>query len=667
MGSYRCPACWPVARQILRVAVLIVCLGVSLLAPRVDAQSLAPRPQNPGSAAQTIDASHSFVVDLDGPWRIHDGDDPNFADPALDDSSWPLIRAHQPFHPSRTPSASSRYYNRFIWVRIHLRLPTAAGPLALAVYPDWMEQYEVFVNGSRIASTQRMANPTLGYEPPFPVALPQSGDIVLAVRFYCGPFDYDLLRFPRVSIGSSGSIQSAIELDHLRALNNGTVANCVCFCICMLVGITAMILYRTQRDHDEYLWLGIATLMLALANALYTAIQLGWLPYSFAVAMAGSYASYIFNAAQIEFVVRFTRTRRNWPIWIVQGFMLIAPLLFMFTLTMVGYRFMLVIGLGLFLAAEIACFVSAYRRGVAESRLLLIPALAAQVLNLAWGAATAYPNVVPWRDEFRFGVIGISVNYLGYMLFCLGIAAVVLYRFIRVARDEAHAAGELEAARTVQQVLVPEHIPTIPGFAIEAVYHPAGQVGGDFYQIIPTASGGVLIAIGDVSGKGMPAAMTVSLLVGTVRTTARYTHNPAEILCAMNEGILGRSNGGFTTAMVLRIDDDGTLTVANAGHLAPYSSGRELSIENGLPLGLASDVEYKETRLQLSPGDTLTLLSDGVVEAQSESGELFGFERTAAISHKPAEKVAQAARAFGQQDDITVVTLALEPAAALQA
>jgi serine phosphatase RsbU (regulator of sigma subunit) len=135
----------------------------------------------------------------------------------------------------------------------------------------------------------------------------------------------------------------------------------------------------------------------------------------------------------------------------------------------------------------------------------------------------------------------------------------------------------------------------------------------------------------------------------------------------MNQRLLGRSNGGFTTAMVLRIDDDGTLTIANAGHLARYNNGREVSVENGLPLGLVSDVGYEESRLHLAPSDTLTLLSDGVVEAQSVSGELFGFERAAAISHEPAEKVAQAARAFGQQDDITVVTLTLEPAAVLQA
>ena len=271
------------------------------------------------------------------------------------------------------------------------------------------------------------------------------------------------------------------------------------------------------------------------------------------------------------------------------------------------------------------------------------------------------------RDHVSDWPFPMTMNEISTTLSQLSIFGILLLRFARSRRDEERLKNELEAARAVQQVLVPEHIPTIPGFAIEAVYHPAGEVGGDFFQVIPAPSGGVLVVIGDVSGKGMPAAMTVSLLVGTVRTLAHYTQGPAEILAAMNQRILGRSSGGFTTAMVLRLDDDGTLTIANAGHLAPYNNGRELSIENGLPLGLASDVVYNETRLQLTEGDTLTLLSDGVVEAQSASGELFGFARTAAISTEPAEKVAQAAQAFGQTDDITVVTLTLAPALVLQA
>src|SRR5580698_2968988 len=101
-------------------------------------------------------------------------------------------------------------------------------------------------------------------------------------------------------------------------------------------------------------------------------------------------------------------------------------------------------------------------------------------------------------------------------------------------------AAELEAGRVVQQVLIPEEIPTVEGFEIQSVYKPYGEVGGDFFQVLPVKSGhgGVLVIIGDVSGKGMPAAMTVSLLVGTVRTLAHYTQGPGEILAAMNQRML---------------------------------------------------------------------------------------------------------------------------------
>jgi len=183
-------------------------------------------------------------------------------------------------------------------------------------------------------------------------------------------------------------------------------------------------------------------------------------------------------------------------------------------------------------------------------------------------------------------------------------------------------------------------------------------VGGDFFQILPCTKGGVLAVIGDVSGKGMPAAMTVSLLVGTVRTLAHFTQSPGEILAAMNQRMLGRSSGGFTTCLVLRADADGQLTVANAGHIAPYLAGNELPLENGLPLGLSAESTYAESTFQLAERQQLTLLTDGVVEAREKSGALFGFERTAAISRESAENIAQAAQAFGQDDDITALTLA---------
>ena len=120
----------------------------------------------------------------------------------------------------------------------------------------------------------------------------------------------------------------------------------------------------------------------------------------------------------------------------------------------------------------------------------------------------------------------------------------------------------------------------------------------------------------------MPAAMTVSLLVGTLRTLAHYTQSPGEILAAMNQRMLGRSRSGFTTCLVLLAAPDGTVTVANAGHISPYLKGRELPLENGLPLGLMAESAYPEATFHQEEDEQLTLVTDGVVEARAASGEL---------------------------------------------
>jgi len=267
------------------------------------------------------------------------------------------------------------------------------------------------------------------------------------------------------------------------------------------------------------------------------------------------------------------------------------------------------------------------------------------------GSGTYLPDSA-LATAYRFDAACIFATFLA--------SALLTTKHINSEGDrQLRAETELEAARAVQQVLVPDEVPSLNGFKIASVYCPAGQVGGDFFQILPAAHGGVLIVIGDVSGKGMPAAMTVSLLVGTLRTVVHYTENPGEILAEMNRRMLVRSKEGFTTCLVLRADRDGTLTMANAGHLPPYCEGEELAMENGLPLGLDAETTYREVKSELKPGARLTLLTDGVVEARSARGELYGFARTQALSQKDAEEIAEAARAFGQEDDITVVTLAL--------
>lgn len=228
-------------------------------------------------------------------------------------------------------------------------------------------------------------------------------------------------------------------------------------------------------------------------------------------------------------------------------------------------------------------------------------------------------------------------------------------------------ASEMEAAREVQQVLLPDALDQCDGFAVKCVYQPADEVGGDFFQQIADGKGGMLIVVGDVSGKGLPAAMLVSVLVGAIRAEAAHGVDPAKIMHSLNERMVGRSHGGFTTSLAAHISAEGLLTIANAGHLAPYVNGREIEIPGALPLGLVANVTYETTTLSLTAGDRVTFVSDGVVEAQGRAGELFGFERTRAISNQPAELIATAAQAFGQKDDITVVTVDFADLAGLAA
>ena len=99
------------------------------------------------------------------------------------------------------------------------------------------------------------------------------------------------------------------------------------------------------------------------------------------------------------------------------------------------------------------------------------------------------------------------------------------------------------------------------------------------------------------------------------------------------------------------------MTLANAGNPAPYRNGEEMAVPSGLPLGLVAEGRYEETRYQIAPDDRLTFVSDGILEATNAKGELYGFERTQAVSNQTADTIAEAARQFGQEDDITVVSL----------
>jgi serine phosphatase RsbU (regulator of sigma subunit) len=303
-----------------------------------------------------------------------------------------------------------------------------------------------------------------------------------------------------------------------------------------------------------------------------------------------------------------------------------------------------------------------YWRGNREAGVLLVPVLLANItavlrdIEFVFGTHHLARATLLWHDV-EFSEWDISL-----ILSLIAIGIVLFFRATHAAREQAFQNAELESARTVQHVLVPAILPNIPNLRIESVYYPAQQVGGDFFQIIPLPeSDATLIVIGDVSGKGLPAAMNVALIVGTLGTLAETAASPAKILEGLNRRLYGRSDG-FTTCLALRIARDGHVTFANAGHINPFLAGKEIDIANGLPLGLHLHAAYEETELTLAKGDTLTLLTDGVVEAQDpRTRALFGFERTAAISGGSAEEIAGAARSFGQEDDIAVLTLQYLP------
>ena len=151
--------------------------------------------------------------------------------------------------------------------------------------------------------------------------------------------------------------------------------------------------------------------------------------------------------------------------------------------------------------------------------------------------------------------------------------------------------------------------------------------------------------------------MTVAALAGALDN--EFSRSPGEVLEHLNRALLLRKGEGFVTCCAALLERSGEVRIANAGHLSPYAGGVEVPVEAALPLGVVDGATYAETLSQIDEGEGLTFLSDGVVEAANSGGELFGFERTREISEKAANEIAEASKAWGQNDDITVVSVRL--------
>jgi hypothetical protein len=628
-----------------------------------------PPPAEAPSATFSLDKDREQIVMMDGLWRFHPGDDPRWADPGFSDSSWPLISSDKGWSPQGYKNMGGMG-----WYRIKVQIPGGNEPLSLYV-PLVETCYEVFADGKLIG--------TFGGMPPHEEAvfpMPEAYDLPKATTDHAHPLLIALRiwHWPYWASFESGGIHRGIEIGQshliqrrLAAQVNTAILHSVSqLFLCVLktlAGLAALVFFVIRKQEREYLWFGLMMLLDGAgsgAGFYYQSHHIAGINRSDSIGIALQTVS---GLAAIAFYFRLLHGKRDWLLWFAIGSIAASPCIQVARqLVLISAAQSQVLRGLAYIPFAIWILNLLIRRafqGLPDARLLLAPVLLQQlssrtydvlvaIYQAGWGYIPWGWLIITWQSPFPFSLFDVIDA-----LFLIAMLAILIHRFTRTRMQEERFANEFEAARTIQQVLVPETIPTIPGFTIQSVYKPFGEVGGDFFQIIPTPSDGILGVIGDVSGKGMPAAMTVSLLVGTVRTLAHYTHGPGEILAAMNQRMLARSQGGFTTCLVFRADVDGRLTVANAGHLAPYLNGTELSVQNGLPLGLDAGSTYLESTFRLSYGDQLTLMSDGVVEARNKTRELYGFDRAAQIAKDSAESIARAAQEFGQEDDITIVTL----------
>lgn len=242
---------------------------------------------------------------------------------------------------------------------------------------------------------------------------------------------------------------------------------------------------------------------------------------------------------------------------------------------------------------------------------------------------------------------------------------------IEELRRQAEIEQDLRLARDIQQGLLLEAVPRLPGWEISAISLPAHELGGDLYDFLPMANGWHGIMIGDVSGKGLPAALRMAVARTVFRHAARRDRGPGTTLAETNSGIMSEIPQGMVTMLYAKIDTlHGDFWLANAGHNYPIvMNGQVAELElSGLPLGVDDEGQYDEVHACIEPGNTVVLYTDGVVEAGPPEGEIYSYSRLEqmlrANAHlKPRALVAallQELRSWNghqQADDITVVVI----------
>jgi phosphoserine phosphatase RsbU/P len=656
----------PARRNLLSIRQFLLalpaCVALILLPCRAAAQT-QPNVEV-GNGVLKVNSWPSKLVHLKHGWRFHRGDNPAYARPDFDDSSW------QPVSLGRLQNGSLGAS----WYRMRIELPPHHGPLALGIF-GVTGAYEVYLNGVLVPTSRLL--PTWRDKISLKsIPLPPTGDqFELAIRCV----NPRMLR--KLTILIHAQLGTREEIDHIIALDRaafilGSDASLPVEIAAIFAGLAVLGLFYFQRQHTEYLWLGFYLITLGSSYLVYLASVSTLLPVSWNN-LYGDPTTYLFMLLQIEFTFAFIHQKVSRP-WRAYEVLLalsvvgavINNLMGLLENTLyISYEGLVTLPATLILPVLLWVW---YRKGNREAGLLVIPSLFPGLAGVLNNAAFVAEVGFHWRgadvlsSPILLGQMGFRPIDICNFIFLLAIGVVIFLRFTEVSRAEARTAAELDAARKIQQTLVPMEPPAVEGYQLAAAYLPAQQVGGDFYQVLPQPDGSAIVALGDVSGKGLQAAIKGAAAIGAFRTLAAGSPGPGALLAALNEQVVASRQDGFITMLCARIEANGKVTLANAGHLHPYRSGEEIELEDGLPLGVASGIRYAERQITLQPGKRLTLLSDGVVEARNKDGELFGFDRTQAGSGGTAQQMAEAAQQFGQEDDITVVTLTREGATATE-
>ncbi|HLG75493.1 MAG TPA: PP2C family protein-serine/threonine phosphatase [Ktedonobacteraceae bacterium] len=241
-------------------------------------------------------------------------------------------------------------------------------------------------------------------------------------------------------------------------------------------------------------------------------------------------------------------------------------------------------------------------------------------------------------------------------------------------RERERIEQEMRTAQAIQHAFLPKEVPALTGWHLVPYYQPAREVGGDFYDFLAFADGRLGLVIGDVTGKGVPAALVMATVHTMLRSAVQGTTSPSEVLARVNDLLIAEiPTGMFVTCFFALLDpQSGHICYANAGHEAPYrwlnGKASEL-LATGMPLGMLPGVCYDEYEAMLAPGECLLLYSDGLVEAHNPAREMFGFPRlqtllarqhtneTPTIDFVLSELKSFTGEGWEQEDDVTLLAL----------